>query len=224
MTVTATDTSDTTTAAAPLDIIRSLRNPERKLRAVADLIRDAMHTVEVSGLRSRAAVIILYRNSQGTDKPLLPSALWRETLDVSRSLWYKILKEADPDRIGPLQAQIEELQAEIQKLPGDLDSELPRLAKDLTKLRHRLSRHIAQVEAVRALQAEVAADPDLDLHKVAREEAAAVREAESVLAEAKPIRDEVGAALMNRYGMANAEVARITGLSSARAHQLRVAR
>lgn len=213
------------TVEKPLDLayIRSLSNPERKLAAVTELIRAAEHDVAVRGLRRNAAAVILYLDSQDTEHPIAPKTMWRDTIDVSRSLWHKILDESSYVRQIELSDEVEDLQREIGSLPAERVNELPELAKQLGKVRHRLARVTAQVQAITQLRRE-AAEQGLDLLAIARDEAKAVRQAEADIEEAKPIRDEVAYALMNRHGMANAQVARITGLSTARVAQLRLSR
>lgn len=231
-------TMTTMTAEKPADLayIRRLGDPQEKLRLVAELIERTEDEIEPRRLRRNAAAVLLYRraNAEAAAKgrpveqwPMKPAAMWRDTLDVSRSLWHKIVHEADPEQLAALQAKLAALQTEIRDLPDEQRGQLTRLAREVEKLQRKLARHIDQVKAVDELAGTHGGDADDRLLDIARSEAAAVHRMENEIAEAKPMRDELARGLMNGgYGapVPNAQVARLARRGTAWAAMLRTSR
>lgn len=223
-----------TTAEKPADLasVRRLGDPREKLRRTAQVIEETEREIEPHRLRRNAAAVIMFRRGQdvGTgEEPMQPAAMWRDTIRVSRSLWHKIMDEADPARIDELSADLHEKLVDIADLPTERAAEIVQLIRERDKVARKLDRHRVQVAAVDALQAEIDADPEVGhrLLAIAREEAATVRRLELLAEEAMKLRDEVAVPLLNgTHGtpMPNAEVARLARLSTARVAQLRNAR
>lgn len=224
----------TTIAETPADLsyVRRLADPREKLRLTALVIEKAEKEMEPRRLRRNAAAVIMFRLGQDVtppEQPMQPAAMWRDTLMVSRSLWHKIMDEADPATLAQLRAELAEKQVELAQLPTERAAELPKLVREVEKLQRRVTRHAAQVRAVEDLEAEIVDDPEIghQLLGIAREEAKEVRRLEALVEEAMKLRDELAIGLLNgAHGrpVANAEVARLAKLSTARVAQLRGAR
>jgi hypothetical protein len=230
-----------TVAERPLDLmlVQRATDPKVKLQRAAQLIEQAEAEMEARRLRRNAAAVLLFRRTnaeaiaQGEPVsrwPLQPSSIWRDTIVVSRSLWHKIMGEAEPARVAELAAELDERSMELRQLPDERAAELGVLIREREKLARRLARHQAQVEAVNRLQAELAEHPELDLLAIARSEAAEVHRLFLLIREAKPIRDQLAHDLMNGvyrelYGnVSNSETMKLSKLSSARTTQLRALR
>lgn len=230
------------TAGKPLDLfeVHAAVDPKQKLQRCRDLIQAAEEQLAARRLRRNAAAVVLFRRANAEavaaglppeKRPMQPAAMWRDTMDVSRRLWHDIVEESDPDRLATLLKEMADAQAEIDTLPAERAAELGRLTRERDKLARRVARHAAQVKAIRELEVELADHPELDLLAVAREESAASHRLEALIAEARPIRNQLAHDLMNGvyrklYGreVSNAEVMRLSGLSSAFTTRLRALR
>lgn len=217
-----------TTAEKPADLtaMRRATNPVEQLRRAAEAIEAAERQLEPRRLRSNAAAVILFRRGQAGPKPMQPAAMWRDTIEVSRSLWHKIMVESDPAAAEKVAAELAAKIDEIAELSTDRAAELPQLIRERDKLAHRLGRHRAQVEAIETLQAEIDADPEVGrrLLAIAREDAKEARRLELLIPEAKKVRDELVVQLINgKHGRspANSDVAKLAKISAARVAQLR---
>lgn len=222
----ATMTTSLAEKPAELTAARRLTDPREKLRRVAETIELADRQMEPRRLRRNAAAIILFRDGQAQKPPMQPAAMWRDTLMVSRSLWHKIMDEANEDRLAGLRTELDEKITEIAELPTERASELIVLGRERDRLANLVARSAAQIAAVRELTEEIADDPEVGhrLLAIAREEAAEVRRLEMLIPEAKQMRDALVVPLLNgTHGKpeANADVARMAKLSTARVAQLR---
>lgn len=227
----------TTIAEKPADLaaVRRLSNPREKLRQAAALIQDGARAMEPHRLRRNSAAILIFRQANAKEMaaglspamwPMQPAAMWRDTIDISRSLWHKIMDEANPEKIVQLRAELAELDAEIAGLDTERAAELPQLHRERDKITRAVARRQAQVDAITALQAEIDADPQVGkaLLGIARDEAEIVHRFEMQAEEAMRLRDQLAIELINGgHGApaANAEVARLAKLSTARVAQLR---
>lgn len=222
-------TAPTAEKPADLTTVRRATDPVERLRRAAEAIELAEKQMEPRRLRRNAAAVILFRQRQDAAVPMQPAAMWRDTIRVSRSLWHKIMDEANPGRLTELRGELDRQVAELVELPTERAAELPQLVRERDKLVRRVVRHAEQVQAIKELEAEIAADPEVGhrLLAIAREEAEEVRRLELLIEEAMKLRDEVAVPLLNgTHGrpMPNAEVARLAKLSTARVAQLRNAR
>jgi hypothetical protein len=213
-----------------LSLVRRATDPRERLRRAAEAIESAERQMESRRLRRNAAAVLLFRYGQGDPEPMQPAAMWRDTITVSRSLWHKVMEEADPAKLARLRQELDDNLAELAELPTERASEMTRYLRERDKLARRVARHAAQVQAVADLEAEIpgdSAESRRQLEAIAREEAAEVRRLEALIEEGMKLRDEVAVPLLNgTHGrpMPNAEVARLAKLSTARVAQLRNAR
>lgn len=220
-------TTATTDKTVDLNSLRRLGNPKERLTRAAAAITTSEREHAQRALRRNAAAVLLFRDGQTLDPPMKPAEMWRDTIVVSRSLWHKIADEADPGRLDELTDALQVAVDGIQAADADGDAvELVRLAREADKIRRKLGRHRAQLGAIDALEAEVAgvADRGGALRQVAKEESVAARALEFLIGDLMKLRDEVAITLMDgTHGepVSNADVARMTKLSTARVAQLR---
>lgn len=230
-----TMTATTAEKPAELTAMRRATNPVEQLRRAGEAIETATAQIKPRTLRRNAAAVILFRqaNAEAMEQglppaawPMQPAAMWRDTIVVSRSLWHKIMEEANPARLSQLRAELDEIMAELRDLPTERANELGRLTRERDKMMRRVARHEAQVRAVEELEAAIAADPAVGrrLLAIAREETAEVRRLELLIPEAMKVRDQTVAELLNgSHGNPppNSTVAKWARLSTARVAQLR---
>lgn len=224
----------TTTAEKPANLgdLTRLQDPRDQLKRAAQVIRESEEAIEPHRLRRNAAAVIIYRNGQDVgpgEAPMQPAAMWRDTIQVSRSLWRKVTIEASPGKLAETQAELAEKRAEIAELTTDRAAEPPKLVREEAKLAHRVERSTTQIAAIEQMQAEIDADPSIgeQLLTIAREEGEVVRRLELLIDEAKRTRDRIAFELLDgTHGTppSNIEIGKWAGLSSARVAQLRGAR
>ena len=209
-----------------LNSLSRILDPRKQLMRTAATITLAEQEATTRALRRNAAAWLLFRAKEDAGEAIQPAEVWRDLIEVSRSLWHKIRDEANPERITEVGAELAEVQTVIAQAEAAGELVDIRTRREEAKLAHKLQRHIAQVQAVDELRDELDSGVvDLgDLRSIARQEAEAVRDLETLIDGAMKLRDRVAIELMDgTHGgpVPNAEIARITGLSTARVAQLR---
>lgn len=197
----------TTTLAEKLltaEELTALADPAERLRTAAETARNAEAQAEPHRLRRNAAALALFATGE-----VSAVAVWRDIMGISRALWTR-LEEVDPRHLDAMRRRLADIeQARTGSKPSRDEADLDRRVK--------------RAEELARIQAELLAD-GADLTAVAREESTVADNLDQIARAAQEIRNATARGLMNgEFGkpMANAEAAKLTGLTTARMAQLR---
>ena len=187
--------------------LRAIADPERRLKAAAEVVERAEAASKAARLRRDAAAIELFRTG-------LPAVrVWKDTINVSRTLWGRILDQVDPDYVATLRIELGEAEA---------------AGRSTAALRRKLARTEELAETIDALRAELAGVTGEELAEalrvIAAQAAEAVRRHDELAEAAVPVRNETAHGLIsNEYGylLSNADVSRMARVTTARVAQLR---
>lgn len=228
--------------------LRAIDDHERRLTVAADVAAQADIQAEPYRMRRNAAAIELFRTS---GQPAV--RVWHDVIDVSRTLWGRILEQVHPEYLPRLRAEAEGLRARIARAEEEaFISKAPRptelgthLGRDLATIERKIERAETLLATIEELRGELddaglAAGPAADeseltgaakarverLTEIARGAAATVRNYDELGEQAQEVRNQTAIGLMNGtfgYRVTNAEVARLSKLTTARVAQLRTA-
>lgn len=197
--------------------LAAIADPEQRLAASGEVAVLADERAEPYRLRRNAAAIELFRTSGQ------PAArVWHDILDISRTMWGRILEQVHPDYIPGLRAQLAEFERRGK-------------GREAATVQRKIERAEHLLAAIEELRAELdGAGLTTDgptakarverLTEIARTVTAAVRELDELGGEAQAVRNDTARGLMDRrwgYTLRNAEVARKAQLTTARVAQLR---